>query len=416
MSRRTSRWSVAFVAAVLTSGVGVLLADPNLVLLSIPAVVFAVYPHLTRPPAATLEIERSIAEQDPAHGQEVEVTVTLRNAGDRTLSDVRVVDGVAPMLSVRSGSARHAAVLGPGTETTFSYTIVAKRGVHRFEPATAVLRDASGGVTLETTLAADTELACRSPIRTLPLGHTARYAGPSATTDSGSGIEFSRIRSYRPGDPPGRIDWNRYARSGELTTVSFREERSRTTVCCLDAREICYRSSGHDSVHAVSYERAAARELLDAASDAGEPVGVAVFGVDVTWLAPATGSHHVATAYRTLEDPETLPIVPPTEWDGTPDDAQARELRARIGPSTTVLLLSPLLDEFPLETARTLRAEGHSVTVLSPDVTTAGSLGRGVARLRRENRVDALRRAGVPVVDWEPETPLETAIRRGERR
>ncbi|WP_323171203.1 DUF58 domain-containing protein [Natrialba sp. PRR66] len=416
-ARRTTRWNSALIAALLASGIGALVADPTLLLLSIPPVVFAVYSHVPTSPAATLELERSCTEPAPSHGQAVEVTVTLKNAGDRVLPSVCLVDGVPPMLSVTDGSARHAAALGPDDETTFSYTVTAKHGTHRFRPAAVVLEDISGSVAVETNVETETELACRSPVRTAMLEQVAhRYAGSTITVDNGHGTVFSTVRSYQPGDPQRTIDWNRYARDRELTTISFRDERSRATLLCLDAREVCYRSDSSDEPHAVFYACTVARELLDTIATANGPVGLAVFGTEQRYIAPNTGAHHVETIRQTLDDPKLLPLEPPNRTrPGDTDELPIRPLRTRFGEAS-ILLISPLLDDSPLETARTLRADGQPVTVISPAVTATRSLGTAVAGLRRDNRLGALRRSNVTVIDWDPETALETAIRAGANR
>lgn len=418
VTRRTTSWNVALIAALLTSGLGVFLGESTLLLLSIPGVVFALYSHLTAIPDSTLTIERTLSENNPAHNQHIEVTVTLRNSGNQSLSHVSIVDGVPPMLSVQGGSARHAAALGPGDETTFTYTVLAKHGIHRFRPATVILRDTSGSVAVETTVSADTEIACRSPIQTVSFGQTMDYrTGATLTTGDGNGTEFSKVRSYRLGDPPNRIDWNRYARDGELTTISFREDQSQATILCLDTREICYRSSGHGEPHAVFYERTAARELLDVLSEMNMSIGITTFGSDHCWLAPDTGPHHIAAVQRTLEDPTILPLEPPDKR--TTDESVGEQvcmLQTRIRRDTGVILLSPLLDMFPIEIARLLQADGHSVTVLSPNVTTSQSTGTAVAQLQRTNRLAALRRADIMAVDWNPKYPLNTAVYAGVRQ
>lgn len=410
--RRTTRWNITLVAAVLTSATGVLLQEPTLLVLSVPGIVFAAYSHATAVPTPTLALDRSIPETDLSHGQAVEVTVTLRNTGERLLPSVCLVDRVPPMLSVQEGTPRHATALGPGDETTFSYTVTAKHGVHRFGPAAVVLEDMSASVTVETTVPEPTELACRCPVQTTSAGQLLqRHAGQTTTTAGDSGTEFSTVRSYRPGDPPSRIDWNRYARDGELTTVNFNDDRSRTIVLCLDARAACYRSAGDDTPHAVFYERIAARELLAAVADLGEPIGLAVFGTESAWIAPNTGCTHVRTIERTLDDPDSLPLEPP-ERGSDSDSEFVQTLQTWLDRHTSVVFFSPLLDDVPLEAARTLRAEGHAVTVLSPDVTTPRSLGTEIAGIQRDNRIEMLRRATVSVVDWDPTTPLETEIQR----
>lgn len=415
-TKRITHWNIALVAAVLTSGMGVFLGESTLLLLAIPAVVFTVYSHVTPTPSPTLAIERSLSENNPSHNQEVEVTVTLRNTGSRTLPAITVLDGVPRMLAVKSGTARHAAALEPGGETMFSYTVLAKHGIHHFEPASIALEDTSGSVRVETTILADTELACRSPIRATSLNQTAQHAGSSISTTGASGTEFSKIRSYQPGDPPNRVDWNRYARDRELTTVRFHEERSQATVICLDARGVCYQSSEEGEPHAVWYERAAARELLATFSDINELIGIAVLGTN-GWIAPNRDSQHIATIGQALEDPAVLPLEPPaTNNLEETADSQVQTFQTRLDRGTGIFLLSPLLDEFPVETVRTLQADGHSVTVLSPDVTASGTLGAKISRLQRANRIATLRRADISVADWEPEKPLETVVKEGVRK
>ncbi|MFC3958633.1 DUF58 domain-containing protein [Halovivax cerinus] len=416
--RRTGRWNGTVIVALSAIAVGVLLAESALVLLAIPPIVFVGYSHLTRDPVVSLSVDHHLAPTDPTHGESVEVTVTVRNEGPQPLADVRVLDGVPPMLSVRDGTPRHGAVLGPGESTTFSYRVEPKHGVHRFEPVTAVVRDVSGRLAMVTTLSTSTAISCRSPVRTIPLERVVgNRPGATAGATTGSGVEFSTVRSYRFGDPPGRIDWNRYARSGSLSTVSYREERTESVVLCVDARRECYLSAGPAEPHAVLYERVAAREVLDAVTAAGTPVGLSILSAESTWLAPGTCSHHVGNIERTLEDDTTLSLEPPdrrTE-DGCVD-AHVSTLQPAVRADWGVVLFSPLCDDVPVEISRRLRERGCSVAVVSPDVTSGNSLATAFSQLRRRNRIATLRRADVPVVDWDPETPLEPTIRRSVGR
>ena len=91
-------------------------------------------------------------------------------------------------------------------------------------------------------------------------------------------------------------------------------------------------------------------------------------------------------------------------------DRQATLLRKQLGSDTQVVVLSPLADERIVETVRTLSAAGHTTTVISPDVTAEESLGQRLARQERTMRLRALRGADIPVVDWDPETPLGTVL------
>lgn len=407
-ARRDPRWNLALVVALLVTATGVLFEEPALLYAAIPPVALAAYARVARPPEPTVEIDRSFDPEEPTHGEAVEVTVRVRNGGERTLPDVRIADGVPAMLPVIEGPARHAAVLAPGAEASFSYTVVASHGVHRFEAPAVVCRDASAGRVVEADAPAGTDLACRSPVRSLPVPRSPRHAGGTATVAGEEGVEFSRIRAYRPGDPPGRVDWNRYARDRELTTVEFRDERRRTVVLAVDARARCYRSAGEDDPHAVHYERVAARELLEAATDAGDRVGLAVSGPAPEWIAPDAGRRHAVTIRQALE---SIPLSPP-EPDSQAGGSHDALLRSRLD-GADVVFLAPLLDNESVGTARELREAGQRVTVVSPDATGEGSEGQAIARLERDARIGALRRSGIAVVDWDPATSLERAIRAG---
>ena len=416
--RRTARWNVPLVAGFFAAAVGVFFEDPTTLLMAVPALVFAAYGHLAPQSGTALEIERTVSADRPARGEAVEVTATVRNAGRRPVFDLRVADGVPRLLAVEDGSARHATVLGPGEATTFSYTVVATHGVHRFEPASVLVRDLAGGTETPVSVETETVLACRPTVRTLPIDRaTRRRPGSSAATETGEGLEFAEVREYRRGDPVKRIDWNRYARSGELSTVRFRDERSRSIVLCLDARARCYRASGPGEPHAVACEAAAARAVLDAIETRGDPVGAAVLGPAFEWLPPAGGAHHVATVRRALEIDGIVPADPPSNRRSDADsfDEQVRTIGRRLSRGADVLVFSPLLDDEPIAAVRTLESAGHSVTVLSPDVTTDRSLGTELARLRRDERIETLRRTGIDAVDWRPDRSLEAAIRRGHR-
>jgi len=61
---------------------------------------------------------------------------------------------------------------------------------------------------------------------------------------------------------------------------------------------------------------------------------------------------------------------------------------------------------------RTLEAAGHPVTVVSPDTTAGESVGNRLAARERTTRIRALRRLGVPVVDWQTGDHLGNALAR----
>jgi len=369
--------------------------------------VFAVYPRITPTPSVDLDMERRLDDTAPDHDEPVEVTVEVTNTGNRTLPDLRLVDGVPPMLEVSDGTPYHAVALRPGSSTTFSYEVTAKRGSHHFEPATVMARDASGATEVETTVAAETTIECTTDVPEVSLRQqTRRVAGQLVTDEGGSGIEFHGIREYRYGDPVNRVDWRRFARSGELTTVEYREERAAAVVLCLDAREPAYRAESSDEPHAVSYGRAAVERLLDALRETPNRVGIAALGRELCWLTPGTGTEHGSRAEQLLSTHPTLSTHPPNSGDANDGDGQLTELRTRLQTDTQVVFVSPLTDEFAANAVLELEAAGHEVTVVSPDVTADETAGSRLVGVERDNRLATLRESGIPAVDWSPTEPL----------
>lgn len=403
----TRRWRGVIALSLAVGAVGLAVDRPSMLFLAVIGVVFAAYPRVMGTPEPTLRIERRLSNSTPRPGDEVTVTVTVTNDGG-FLPDVRIVDGVPALLSVSGGSPRRGAAFWPGRSVSFSYRVEAKHGKHPFEPGTVVARDLSGAREVETTVAADTELDCTATAADSPLrNQTLDQVGRIVAKDGGSGVEFYRTREYRSGDALHRIDWNRYARTGDLTTVEFREENAATVVVLVDARRVAYRAAT-DEPHAVAYSVSAAEQLLASLHRDRNLVGLAAFGRESCWLDPGAGRTHRAKAQRLLATHAAFASTPPTEESD--HDEQVEQLRMRLPDAAQVVLLSPLCDDAIVETARRLDAYGHRVSVISPDVTADGSVGQRLAGVERENRLSALRKAGLPVVEWEPKTPLVAAL------
>jgi len=417
----TGRWKGISAVALLTSGVGVVLREPGLVLAAAVGVGYLAYVRAaatrgTRPPPS-LSVERAY-ETDPDPGEHVRVETTVTNESDRLLADLRLVDGVPEPLPVVDGSPRVATTLTPGESTTIEYTVAAKRGEHGFEPLLSVIRDPAGET--ERTARTATEDAMVSTPSTasvaeLPLRpQTTPFAGRVETNEGGEGIEFHATREYRSGDPLSRIDWNRHARMGELSTVEFRQERAATVVVVLDLRPEAYRRADDTGLHAADRGVEAASRLFTSLLETGERVGVGALASEEVWLPPGAGNDHWARARDLFASHPGLTSTVPTER--VPVRTAVRRLRRRLPRTAQVVLCSPLCDDGALRAARRLEAHGHPVTVVSPDPTADRTPGQRLASAERAARANDLRGSGARVVDWAPEERLSTAIDRARRR
>jgi uncharacterized protein (DUF58 family) len=204
-----------------------------------------------------------------------------------------------------------------------------------------------------------------------------------------------------------RIDWNRYARTGEPTTVEYQREQAAKVVVVVDARAASYRGR-EDEPHAVAYAVSAARQVIETLIDSRNRVGLAGIGRELAWVAPGAGREHDDDLQHVLSTHGTFASTPPGE--AAAHDDQVERLRKRLTEGTQVVLVSPLCDDAVVDVAAALEAHDHAVSVISPRVTRTDSPGRRLAGVERRHRISRLRNADVPVVEWEPERPLASAV------
>lgn len=411
---QTGRWNGAVAFAFCASAVGVYFNRPGLVLVSIVGIGFAAYPYVTGAPPTEFGIERRIDATSPERGSSVTVTVRVTNESERYAPSVQLVDGVPELLTVTSGTPRHATALASGESTQFSYEVVAKHGTHRFRPITVFTGDASGGSEIELRASSDAEIVCLPRVDDAPIPDRLVGAGRATAAAAGDGVEFHRTRAYRHGDPPSRIDWRRFARTGELSTVEYREDRVASVVLCLDVRRAAYCRSNDGEPHAVAYGLAAAKSMATALQQRDHRVGLAVVGPAFRWIAPNTRGEARSALDETFGGSFLLSSQPPEE-DTENVGEQLTTLATKLTPRDQLVAVTPLGDSEISDGVERLRRRCKAALVVSPDVTTDATTGGTVSRLQRDNRIAALEGSNVPVADWNPERPLDEALRRVKR-
>lgn len=459
----SGRWAVVLAVALVAVGLGVATQSRLLLVSAVVPLAFAVYGRLSTAPAPELSARRSFDSGSPTVGERVQVTVTVRNRG-AGLRDCRVVDTVPASLAVVSGTPATAVRLRPGEEASFSYTVRARRGDREFGPLRAVGVDASGAAATGTELSAESRLRCRAS-GVAEVGDAPSTSGGSAATDSrGGGVEFHAVREYHPSDPLNRVDWRRFARTGELSTVEFREDRAATVAVVVDAAAATFRRPGPDAPAAVEYALYAAEGAFEALLERDARVALAFYPDAPAALDAGSGVDHRTLGRRALDaygpgattDPGEVPVAlgdagrperrrrgataserdqsrmaeQPTGQpaaDGGrstqaasqhgPDEAAGTDsvtaLRAGLPSGARVLFCSPLLDDGAVDLVRELRADEHDVRVLAPDPETETAAAR-LAGFERSERVARLRGAGVAVVNWD-DGPLREALARALR-
>jgi len=311
----TDRWAVAVGIGVLAVGVGLVTQNRAVLAAAVVPLAFAAYGRLSTPPRPALTARRSFDPVAPAVGDRVEVTVTVRNRG-ATLRDCRLADGAPDGFAVVEGAAATATTLRAGAETSFSYVVRARRGDHGFGPLRAAAVSGAGSEAVTTELAAESRLRCRATGDGDTVGAPSASAGDAAT-DRGGGVEFHAVREYRREDPLSRVDWRRFARTGELSTVEFREDRAATVAIVVDATAPTFRRATPDAPAAVEYALFAAEGAFEALLERDARVALAFHPDAPAALGPATGVDHRTRGRRAFDaygpgavrDPAEVPVA-----------------------------------------------------------------------------------------------------------
>ncbi|WP_247728864.1 DUF58 domain-containing protein [Halovivax limisalsi] len=426
-------WGVGSIALGLI-GLGAIAELPGLLLAGTVAVGYAGFARSSSPDEPKLDVERTVAPEEPDPGERVTVETTLTNRGP-TLFDVRFIDGVPGALSVEEGSPRIATPLRAGASVTVTYEVEARPGTHAFDPAMVIVGDASRSSEVAVLVPESTTIACRPRLEpaeaAIPLRLSAiRRTGQLTIREGGSGTDFHSVRAYQSGDPINRIDWNRHARTGELATIQFHTERATRVLLVIDSRREAYVAPTPSAMHAVDRSVGAAGRIAASLLDDGDAVGLSAIGPttrsggesadgdeiieNTCWIPPAAGPDHrlsLRTALTGHPQFSTVPAPASRLWI-----SQLGELRQHLRGETQVILFTPLSDFGSVLIARRFASRGHPVTVVSPDPTTETTPETQLARLCRTLRRDDLQRNGIPVLDWPADERIEALLERYANR
>lgn len=429
--RDTRRFDAAVFAAIALVTTGAMLGNGMMfVAAAVPATYLAVAGLTRSPPVSSLSVERTFDPELPSPGERTTVTLTVRNDGERTLPDVRVVDRLPDAVPLSEGSPRGCLSLRSGEAATVSYDVVPSQGDYEFDAPLVRFRPLSAVVTAtgEPPVSGATTLRCRRGVRDVPQTQgSVRRVGTQPTNSPGPGIEFHSTREYRSGDDISRVDWRTLAKTGELSTINFREPRATKIVVVVDgsptarqSRDAGYPTGAELSAYAA--DRACGRLL-----DAGNQVGLTALGIDAATVDVALPSDRNDRPWVPVgNDPETRTRVDavldavvsadqtersstPKMADGGPERSDTIAIRERLPSTADIVVTSPLLEDRPLELIEAL-AKSHSVLVVSPDVTGDGTPGRTAERIERRLRIERIRTTGATVIDWETQIPLSSAL------
>ena len=352
--------------------------------------------------------------------ESVEVTTSL--------GSVRCVEGDEVTLEVRvllSGADRMHAdpVLPPWTEATFlgqhvedghrvlRWTLVPGRwGRHRVGPVRIVVH-AGGGSYVARTQVDVGELvvypAAAALARAVAPHELAAPLGEHASRAVGSGVEFAGVRPYAPGDRQRDVDWRTSARHGDLFVRQYAAERAFDLVLVLDTAV----DAGEAGRSSLDLTVRAATGLAQTYLRSHDRVGLVTFGGPLRWLAPAAGPRQLFQVCEAV-----LAIRPDEgERDAGPVHHGLGHLpRGMLPRRAFVALLTPLLDDGPLDAVRLMRERGFAPLVVDvlnaePQVdrrSRSEALTLRTWRMQREALKVELSTLGVAVLDWDGDAEL----------
>ena len=414
MTRRQRRWGGGLAASVFLAAVGVF--DGNGALLLAAVVPLA---YVAADAAAgvsvpdSLSITRRIDPTPAPPDRPVAVSLTVRNDSERTVPDLRVVDGVPADLAVVDGTPRGGTSLAPGEELTLEYTVAARRGEYEFQQPQFRVRGFGAGA-VETTRRVpdgDSRLVCRLDADAPPIDeHGDVRPGRLESDDAGAGVTFHSTREYYAGDPAERINWRHYAKRGDLATTNYERTVAATTILLIDARIRNRVVAGPGRPTAVELGTYAATHALTDLLRRGHDVGVVVLGLDgpgpagLYWLPPAGNRQQRARALELFRAANDAAGRPPNESE------QVRRVIELLPPGGQLVSFSPVLDDRAVEMVETWRAADVPVAVLSPDVVTENTVSGQYVQIRRRTRLARCQRVGARTVDWRRGTPLPTVL------
>ncbi|WP_323172636.1 DUF58 domain-containing protein [Natrialba sp. PRR66] len=436
--RSVSRWHSGVVASLALAAVGTVFGSATLLLAATVPVGYLGYAALSSvpDPTTTISVERDCDPRHPFPGERVDVTLTVRNDSTRPLPDVRIADRVPSEIAVVDGTARTATTLRAGEQTEFTYAVRPRRGTYAFDDAWVRVRSLSGTAVATASIpaAGDDELECTIPVDGLSLRReTLPLAGTVASDSGGAGYEFHSTRDYHQGDPVSRIDWRRYARTGELGTVRYREQEATKIVVVVDGRAVSGVAAARGHPGGTTLAAYAGTVTSAAMLEAAHSVGVVGLGVrgripDVyagppAYVEPGRGadvSGRIASVCDAVAARDE-----PTQMRARSDGGEGERARASETSTATadrletllpsdaqLVVCTPAVDDGIVDLALALRRHGYRLSVVSPNVTTRAEIGARLAAIRRETRLERLQRGEIPVVDWEPEQPLATTLDR----
>ncbi|MCY0918165.1 DUF58 domain-containing protein [Streptomyces sp. NBC_01426] len=192
-------------------------------------------------PVRTLTLARS-GDTSVRLGEHADVHLTLTNPGTRKLR-ARVRDAWPPSSwrpGTESAASRHTVSVPPGERRRLTTRLVpTRRGDRRADRVTIRSLGPLGLLARQGTHTVPWTVRVLPPFTSrkhLPsrLARLRELDGRTSVLTRGEGTEFDSLRDYVPGDDTRSIDWRATARQNKVAVRTWRPERDRHILICVD--------------------------------------------------------------------------------------------------------------------------------------------------------------------------------------
>ncbi len=390
--------------------VGLVLAIRQLyVMFAVLALLAPISYLLSRDTLDSIEVRRE-APGLMKEGQQRRVRLTVRNTGVRrryffTIGDT-LPDGLQ---TVGDGDGRTLIPsISTDEQTTFDYILQAnRRGVFEVGPATVKHSDLIGMFNFDRQIGETDELVVHPTPVTIPQVWTrvASLRAPERPRRRfrGEGSELYGTRPFVPGDDLRRVDWNATARRGQLIVREYERAEATDAAMVLDLDRSVHTGEGDSATveRAVKLAASITAQLLER----GSSVGIVAVDEEDRSIAAS------AAPQQSAQIMDALARVQPTARESlrTVTSGHLPYLPA----GGMAIVISPRLDEQPLEVAADLLDRGHHVSWMI--VEALGERPHGPGEIEAHQLAARLVDRGVDAWTVAPDMELSLSMRRARR-
>jgi uncharacterized protein (DUF58 family) len=409
------RWLVVWLA-VLLALVGITTRSGGLISLSLPILIYLGAGLLLSPGRAKLDIQRFQNTDFEIQGKPVEIKLVVINQGPG-LSEISIEENLPTGVKLQSGCSSIRTILDAGEQVDFDYTINAKRGIHKFQNVQVTAGGPFWLFRSRLALPVYNQLMVVpeiKPLQRIPIHpqQTRPYPGPIRSRKGGSGTDFFGIREYQVGDPIRWVNWQAAARnSEELYTNLFERENIADVGIIVDARQQTDVRGANGKEPLFEYSISIAASLADAFLNDGNRVSLLVYGFGMDRVFPGYGKAQRERILRCLAQARTGHNYPLETLNYLP---------ARLFPARSQLVMVSPLSRHDTPQLIRLQAAGYDLLIVSPDPVDFQARAMAdepniaeavrIANVERGLLMRKLFRAGIHVVDWKVDQPVDRAL------